>query len=119
MRLLRCFLWGSVLLRLLIGAAWAMPTLPVPMPMSVPMSVSKAMPCHAMEMGTETGTETEEPDHTNVSSCSVLCHICCMGFADALVMRYIPTPIPRHVLPIHHAQEVARWQHTPDLRPPI
>jgi hypothetical protein len=42
-----------------------------------------------------------------------------MGVLHTLMVLHIPTALPRHAPPVHHAQDVARWQHTPDLRPPI
>lgn len=106
MQWIRCFLLVLVVLRLLTGAAWAMPS---PVASTAPMT--EAMPCHEIESTSDMAMDAD------VSS--ALCHVCCMGVLHTLTVLHIPTALPRHAPPVHHAQDVARWQHTPDLRPPI
>lgn len=114
MQWIRCFLLVLVVLRLLTGAAWAMPS-------SLAASIAEEMPCHAMESGMEmddaanaNATTPHAPHNSNI-----LCHVCCMGVLHTLIALNVPAALPRHAPPVHHAQDVARWQHTPDLRPPI
>ena len=109
----RYFLLALVALRLFTGAAWAMPT---PVVSTAPMT--EEMPCHAMESDDSETAQTDSTAHTSHST-SALCHVCCMGVLHTLTALDIPAALPRHAPPAHHAQEVARWQHTPDLRPPI
>ncbi len=109
MQWIRCFLLVLVVLRLLTGAAWAMPSPAIVT--SAPMT--EAMSCHEIE------SESESDMALDADVSSALCHVCCMGVLHTLMVLHIPTALPRHAPPVHHAQDVARWQHTPDLRPPI
>ena len=112
MKFLRHCLFALVLLRLLAGTAWAMPSIPM---VTADADAHTAMPCHEMadQPSQQSGTSHTSPP------CSSLSHVCCIGFWVAMPLLYAPTAQPRHAQPAHRAQDVARWQHVPDLRPPI
>lgn len=118
MKFLRHCLFALVLLRLLTGTAWAMPSMPA-MP-AIPMVTAEAdfhaaMPCHGVA---DQPPPQSGSDHTG-TPCSPLWHMCCMGFGLIMPVLHAPTAQPAHAQPAHRARDVARWQHVPDLRPPI
>ena len=116
MKFLRHCLFALILLRLFAGTAWAMPTMPT-MPIFTHSAAVHAhvdhvdMPCHEHEQAED--TDNTAPCH------SLLCQLCCMGYVASVPVLDTPIVLPRHAPPSHPAQNVARWQHTPDLRPPI
>ena len=104
-----------MLLRLLMGTAWAMP----PMERMPDVSASTAMSCHDEAMDNDTLHDDGDDEKDCAAACVVLCDVCCMGFMASMTWDKTPTPSFPPSPPSHPAQAVERWQHTPDLRPPI